>query len=206
MAYSIFVREGDADDVLLYKSKLFRADMIIIGANTKSKNNILGTTVEKVANKSHLPVLIVKNSVKAPYKTVAAPTDFQSQSKQSVIFAKDIFPSIKIKAIYSSETIYTDGQYTVVGDDFVHYNEAAKACTEKDLTTFMKDLSIPKGKIIDGSHDSKQTLVKYINKGSYDLVVIGSRGTSGFKALIGSVASYVIRKVSADVLLHVPVD
>ncbi len=206
VSYSIFVKEGDADDVILYKAKLFKADMIIIGANTKSKNNILGTTAEKIANRSHLPVLVVKNRVKASYKSAIAPTDFQSQSKQSVLFAKDIFPAIKIQAVYSSETIYSEGPYTIVDENFVHFNEAAKACTQKDLKTFMKDLSIKKGKIIDGAHNSKQTLVKYINKGSYDLVVVGSRGTSGFKALIGSVSSYVLREVSMDVLLYVPVD
>ncbi|MEA3433754.1 MAG: universal stress protein, partial [Campylobacterota bacterium] len=61
--YTILVREGDADDILRYEAKLIKADMIIIGANTKSKKKFLGTTAEKVAHQSHLPVLIVKNSV-----------------------------------------------------------------------------------------------------------------------------------------------
>jgi len=202
--YSILVREGDADDILLYESKLLKADMIIIGANTKNKKRFLGTTAEKVAHQSNLPVLIVKNSVKEPYQNIVAPTDFQAQSKQSILFAKSIFPAAKINAVYSTEVIYVEGPYTVVGRDFVQYNEMAKASAKKDLKDLTKDLSIEKGKIIDEGANSKEVLLKYINKGSYDLIVVGSRGTTGFKALLGSMASSILRETSTDVLIYVP--
>ncbi len=203
VSYSILVREGEAADILRYEAKLLKADMIIIGANTKSKKKFLGTTAEKVAHQSHLPVLIVKNSVKDPYKNIVAPTDFQAQSKQSILFAKSIFPAAKVNAVHSSEVIYVEGPYTVAGRDFKQYNEVAKACAEKDLRDLMKDLSIEKGKILDGEANSKKALLKYINKGSYDLVVVGSRGTAGFKALLGSVASSILRETPTDVLVYV---
>jgi len=202
--YSILVKEGAADDILRYESKLVNADLIIIGANTKKKKKVLGTTAEKIAHQSHLPVLIVKNSAKQPYKNIVAPTDFQSQSKQSILFAKSIFPTVKINVLHCSEVIYVDGPYTVVGYNYVEYNESVKASTKKDLKDFMKELSIKKGKIIDGEGNSKKVLLKYINKGSYDLVVVGSRGTSGFKALLGSMASSILRGTSTDVLVYVP--
>jgi len=202
VSYSILVREGEAADILRYEAKLLKAEMIVIGANTKSKKKFLGTTAEKVAHQSHLPVLIVKNSVKDPYKNIVAPTDFQAQSKQSILFAKSIFPAAKMNAVHSSEVIYVEGPYTAVGRDFKQYNEVAKACAEKDLRDLMKDLSIEKGKIIDGEANSKKALLKYINKGSYDLVVVGSRGTAGFKALLGSVASSILRETPTDVLVY----
>ena len=204
VAYSVLVKEGNASDIILYESKLLKADMIVIGANTKSKKKFLGTTAEKIAHQSHLPVLIVKNSVKGPYQNIVAPTDFQTQSKQSIIFAKSIFPAVKVNAVHSSEVIYVEGPYTVVGRDFVQYNEVAKACAEKDLKDLIKDLSIQKGKIIDGEANSKKALLKYINKGSYDLTVVGSRGTAGFKALLGSMASSILRETPTDVLVYVP--
>ncbi len=210
--YTVIVREGDADDILRYESKLLKADMIVIGANTKGKKKLLGTTAEKVVNQSHLPVLIVKNSVKAPYQNVVAPTDFQAQSKQSILFVKNIFPNLTINAVHTYEAfygagIYTTDSYVLEGLDIQQYNKAAKAAAQSDLKKFMKDLSIKKGKIIDGELNSKEALLKYINKGSYDLVVIGSRGTSGFfKALLGSVAASISRETPTDVLIYVPVD
>jgi len=210
--YTVIVREGDADDILLYESKLLNADMVVIGANRKSKKKFLGAIAEKVANQSHLPVLIVKNSAKDPYQNIVAPTDFQAQSKQSILFAKNIFPAVKIKAVHTYEAfyaagIYTADSYTLEGLDIQQYNKAAKVSAQNDLKKFMKDLSIKKGKIIDGEFNSKEALLKYINKGSYDLVVIGSRGTSGFfKALLGSVAASILRETPTDLLIYVPVD
>ena len=211
VSYSILVREGEADDILRYEAKLLKADMIIIGANTKSKKKFLGTTAEKVAHQSHLPVLIVKNRVKDPYKNIVAPTDFQVQSKQSILFAKNIFTAGKIKIVHTYETFYAEGiyaagSYTLEDLDIQEYNKAVKASGKNDLKKLMKDLSIKKGKIIDGEPNSKEALLKYINKGSYDLVVIGSRGTSGFKALLGSVASSILRETPTDVLIYVPID
>jgi len=204
VSYSILVKEGNAADIIKYESILLKAELIVIGANTKKKKKFLGTTAEKVAHQSHLPVLIVKNSAKDPYQNIVAPTDFQTQSKQSILFAKNVFPTAKVNVVNSSEVIYVDGPYTVVGPDYVQYNEAARASAEKDLKKFIKDLSIKKGKIIDGEANSKKALLKYINRGSYDLVVVGSRGTVGFKALLGSVASSILRETSTDVLVYVP--
>ena len=211
VSYSILVKEGNAEDILLYESKLLKADMLILGSNTKSKKNLLGTTVERVAQQSHLPVLIVKKRVKGAYQNIVAPTDFQTQSKQSIIFAKNIFPGTKIKAIHTYEAfyaagIYTAGSYTLDGLDIQQYNQAARDSNQNDLKKFMKDLSLKKGGIIDGELNTGEAVLKYINRGSYDLVVIGSRGTSGFKALLGSMASSILRGSSTDVLVYVPVD
>ncbi len=208
---SVVVKEGAADDILLYESKLLKVDMIIIGANAKSKKKLLGTTAERVAQQSHLPVLIVKNSVKNSYQNIVAPTDFQIQSKQSILFVKSIFSDLKIKAVNVHEAFYAVGMYTAdaytfEGIDIEQYNKAAKDAAKNNLKKFMKELSLKKGKIIDGDINGKEALLKYINRGSYDLIVIGSRGATGFKALIGSIASSIIRETSTDVLLYVPVE
>ena len=207
--YSILVKEGSADEILLYESKLLKADMLMLEGNRKGKKNFLGTTAEKVAHQSHLPVLLVKNSVKEPYQNILAPTDFNTQSKQSILFAKNIFTDAKIKAIHTYEAFYASGiytadSYTLEGLDLQQYNKAVRISAQNDLKKFIKDLDIKKGGIINGEFNSKESLLKYINKGSFDLVVIGSRGTAGFKALLGSVASSILRGSSTDVLVYVP--
>ena len=202
--YNVVVKEGNADEILSYESKLLKVDMIIIGANTSGKKYFLGSTAEKVAHKSHLPVLIVKESVKDEYKYIVAPTDFQTQSKQSILFVKELFKNAKIKPVHCTETIYMEGPYTMTGQDLTQYNEVAKACAQRDLKTLTKDLSIEKGKLLDGAVNNKKTLLSYINKGSFDLTVIGSRGSVGLNALLGSMASSIIREAKTDVLVYVP--
>lgn len=202
----VLVKEGNPHDIILYESKLNQADMIVIGAHSKAKGRkgFLGTTAQKVAHLSHLPVLIAKNSAKNPYKNIIAPTDFGIQSKESILFAKEIFPSAKINVVNAFETIYMEGPYAVVGRDLSQYNDVAKSCAKSDLKHFMQEVSVNKGKVIDGELYTKETLVTYIKDGMYDLVVVGSRGTVGLNALMGSVANYILRETSKDVLVYVP--
>jgi len=202
--YTVLVKEGSANDILNYEAKLLNVDMIIIGANTSGKKNFLGSTAEKVAHQSHLPVLVVKNPVKDTYENIVAPTDFLTQSKQSIRYAKQLFPTAKIKPVHSSETIYIEGPYTMVGRDLTEFNEVAKACAEKDMKDMVKNLSIAKGKILDGEFNNKRTLIKFISRGKYDLTVVGSQGTAGFQALLGSMASSILRETPTDVLVYVP--
>jgi nucleotide-binding universal stress UspA family protein len=202
----VFVKEGNPQDIILYESKLNQVDMIVMGAHSKAKGRkgFLGTTAQKVAHLSHLPVLIVKNSAKSPYKHIIAPTDFGMQSKQSILFAKDIFPNAKINVVNAFDTIYMEGPYAVVGRDLSQYNDVAKSCAQSDLKHFMQEVSVKKGKVIDGELYTKETLVTYIKEGQYDLVIVGSRGTIGLNALLGSVSNYILRETSKDVLVYVP--
>lgn len=149
-------------------------------------------------------MLVVKNSVKEKYQNILAPTDFQKESSESVTYVKQLCPDTKISAVHSSETIYLGGPYAIEGMDFVEYNVIAKKYARKDLKDFMKLHSIQKGKIIDGGLNSKESLIKHIKKGNYDLIVIGSSNTSGFNALLGSVSSTLLRDSPTDILVYVP--
>ena len=203
--YTVLMKEGSAHDVLAYEAKLLKADMVVIGANTSGKKHYLGSTAEKVAHESHLPVLIVKNPVKGTYKNIVAATDFLIQSKHSILFAKVIFPTAKINAVHSVETtMYIDGPYTMVGRDLSEFNRVARLYAGKEMNKMVKDMSLDKGKVFDGEFNTKRALVKYIDKGKYDLTVVGSRGTAGFKALLGSMASSILRETPTDVLVYVP--
>jgi len=207
--YHLFVKEGNPDDIILYESKLIQAEMIIIGANTKGKKKKFGTTAQKVAHQSHIPVLIVKNKPKKAYKNVLAPTDFARQSKQSIVFAQNVFTTAKISLVNAYEAfyatdIYTAGSYSLENVDIEMYDVAAKSASQNQMKALKKELGIKKGRVIDGSMNSKEALIKYINKGNYDLVVLGSRGTSGALALLGSVAYTLLREVSTDILVYVP--
>ena len=208
VSYMIYVKEDDADSLLLYAAKWSKADMMVLGAHSKKKGRkrFLGSIIQKVVHQSHIPVLIVKNSAKEAYKNIVAPTDFQVQSKQSILFAKNIFSKSKIDVVNAFETVYVmEAPYaTMGGPDLVEYNTVAISSAKREMKKFIKEVSVKKGNVIDGEFDSKAALVNYINKGSYELVVIGSRSNTGFGSLLGSVAVYTLRETSCDVLVYVP--
>ena len=210
VSYQVFVKEGSADDIVLYEAKLLNAQMIVMGAHTKSgKKMRFGTTAQKVAHQSHIPVLIVKNKAKRSYENVIAPTDFEVQSKQSIAFVQNICSSAKIdmvnayEAFYATD-IYTAGAYTLENLDIESYDKAAKTASQNNMKNLRKEMGIRRGKVIEGGLNTKGALLKYIHKGGYDLTVLGSRGTSGALALLGSVAYTLMREVTTDVLVFVP--
>ncbi len=205
--YFIYVKEDDADDLLLYAAKWTKADMMVLGAHSKTKGRkrFLGSIVQKVVHQSHIPVLVVRNNATRAYKNIVAPTDFQMQSKQSILFAKNVFPTLKINIVNAFQTVYAmEAPYATMGPEILEYNNVALSSAKKEMKKFIKEVSVNKGEVLDGEFDSKAVLVKTINKDCDDLVVIGSRGTSGFKALLGSVATYILRETTNDVLIYVP--
>ncbi len=203
--YKLFVKEGRAEDILLYEAALHKADMMVIGAHSKKKGRkgFLGTTAQKVAHKSHIPVLVVKNSAKKAYENIVAPTDFEAASRESILFAKTIFPSSKLNVVNVFETIYFEGPYALVGRDLSQFNPVAKKVAKDDMKAFMKEVGVKKGKVIDADLDLKATLLEYISKETFTLTVVGSKGTAGLNALLGSVAAYILREASSDVLVYV---
>lgn len=202
--YVVIVKEGFAQDILNYEAKLLKVDMLIIGANTSGKVNFLGSTAQKIAHNSYVPILIVKKPVKGVYENIVAPTDFQEQSKLSIHFAKELFKSAKIKPVHVWEIVYMEGPYTSLGEDLTHYNDIAIKYAQQDLKALAKNLSTQKGKLIDGTLNGKKSLLSYINKNTFDLTVIGSRGSASFTAMLGSMASTIIREAKTDVLVYIP--
>lgn len=205
--YFVYVKEDDANDLLLCAAKWSKADMMVLGAHskTKSRKRFLGSIVQKVVHQSHIPVLVVKNNVTGTYKNIVAPTDFQVQSKQSILFAKNVFPTLKINIVNAFQAVYAmEAPYATMGPEISEYNNVALSSAKKEMKKFIKEVSVKNGEVIDDEFDSKAALVKYTNKDCYDLVLVGSRGTSGFKALLGSVATYILRETTNDVLIYVP--
>ncbi len=203
VSYAIFIDEGKVTDTLLYKAALIRADMLIIGANKSKKKNYLATRTEQIVHRSSLPVLVVKKSAKEAYKNIIAATDFQTQSKQGIAFAQTIFPKAAISAVHGVEKLYLGDSYALVGRNFSEYNDMEKKNADENMKNLMKKLSLKKGEVLENGFDTKQIVLDYINEGSYDLTVVGSRGLGGTGMLLGSVSTFILRKASTDVLVYV---
>lgn len=207
--YSVLVKEGAPEDAILYQAKLVKAEMIIIGAHTKTKKALLGTAAHKIAHRSHLPVLVVKNKAKELYKSLTVLTDFGMQSKLGAAYAKKTFSSAKMEILHAYEPFYATGIYTsesfgLKGFDSEKYEKQVKLSAQESLKALKKELGFEKSKLIEGGIEVRKTLLDYLKKYPCDLLVFGSRGTSGFQTLLGSTASYLLAEASCDVLVYVP--
>ncbi|MEY4700926.1 MAG: hypothetical protein RL326_1113 [Pseudomonadota bacterium] len=72
---------------------------------------------------------------------------------------------------------------------------------ETHVRDYFKDIS-PRCEIREAPYEVQNQLVEFINDGLYDLVVISSHGRAGVsRALLGSVAEYVLRHTRAPTLV-----
>ncbi|MDD2451097.1 MAG: universal stress protein [Sulfurovum sp.] len=206
--YSLLVKEGDPEETILYQAKLIKAEMIIIGPHRKGKKALFGTTAHKIAHRSHIPVLVVKGRSEEPYREVTVLTDFGMHSKWGARYAKKTFSSAKMKIVHAYEPFYAAGIYTsngygFQGFDSEKYRQEVKLSAQESLNAFKSDLGVEKTQLIEGGIEVRRTLLDYVKKNPCDLLVIGSRGTSGFQAILGSMASYLLAEAPCDVLVYV---
>ena len=127
-------------------------------------------------NKSHLIVIHVIDFYKYPYllsSTVLAPT-----------FGSQRFEEDKKKA---------EGWIKTVREKFIQSNAVNNGDT--DTENF-------KSEIVEGKTSVAATIVDYAESENVDLIVIGSRGVTGFKKmLVGSVTSDVVKYAHCSVLV-----
>ncbi|WP_436516598.1 universal stress protein [Ekhidna sp. To15] len=137
-------------------------------------------------------------------KKILVPTDFSKVSENAVLFALDLaekmcgevtlFNSVKLD--YSYDFQYGDlGSISAMADDITaEAEDRMKSFIEKFKSDVEIDYKI--------SPDSIVTAVKQlVNDDGFDLVVVGTRGTSGFEEIfIGSNAEKIVRHAPCPVI------
>ncbi|TDL31048.1 universal stress protein [Jeotgalibacillus sp. S-D1] len=110
----------------------------------------------------------------------------------------------------SQESVTIDLVYVVDGDtskaDVLHYGDSDTASFKRQkMMEQQAEIAREAGlqtdiKILHGS--ASETLIDYANNGSYDLVLVGSRGRNKLQTmLLGSVSHKLIKHIDAPVMV-----
>ncbi len=206
--YFVTLLRGKASDAIVYESERLQSDLIILGAHGKKsiKDLFFGSTAHHVAQKSHRPVLIIKQPVSDNYHNILALTDLSEASKQSILFAKSLFKGANIDISYA---------YTQINDlsvDFYNleaereaYREQVRAQVEEDVETFQQSLGMDNTEVIEGYSSIGDLLLETAVEQKSDLVILGTHGIKvSDTVLYGSTASYLMKALPSDVLIYVP--
>ena len=194
--YILHVSVGDADEQIIYKAKKIRADLIILGTYSNTNN---------IAQKSGLPILVIKNSVNGTYKNILAPTDFSNSSKKSILFTQLAFKSPTIELVHI---------YQELDDLAIEYSELD---SDKDsdesvflgrplANIFKKEVGIQKIEMIKSSLSINESLLEYIKAKKNELLVLGSSGSDIAGSFLGSSAIYLLENTQSDILIYIPLN
>ncbi|EQB35415.1 hypothetical protein M947_09030 [Sulfurimonas hongkongensis] len=208
LSYTIEVRKAKPSLFVMDEAKERDACMIIIGANEKKDfaTTILGSTAHNIAQKSNLPILIVKSKSGEPYKNIVAFTDLSEVSKKSLLFSQEFFHQESIKCVYAykkmSEIAFR------YHDDYENRDEIEQeiqAHEQEKFDKFIKENNIKKAGLIEDRIGVTNALTNYVVKNSNDLVVLGSNGVNNAGSfLYGSTASSLMQSLKCDVLVYIP--
>lgn len=192
--------EGIPHEVIPKLASETRANLIVLGSGAphSSLGFRLGTTAERVIQKSEKPVLIIKEGQALEVNHMLCPVDFSTTAKRAlrnaITMARRFNAELSILAVceqpdaswFSSELDQSD-----------EMEERMKGCA-RELDAFLDDVHLADlnwtKKIVQGK--ASDEILNLIHQQDIDLLVMGTVGRTGLHRLImGSVAEKVVREL-----------
>ena len=207
--YILFVESGSAAASIILASQKTKADLLIIGTHGKDdlESNYFGSTTLKVVQKTHIPVLIVKNEAKYNYKNLLAPTNLSDYSKESIQFSRTLFKDTSLKYLHAYVTIdeLQALTYGISIDQQGQFKKELLFDAKTALEKFVKETGEGEMALISYQASINEDLLEYITRNQADLLVLGSKGVGNLNSFVfGSTASYLVQRSPIDVLVYVP--
>lgn len=201
---TLVIEEGDPAEAIQRTVEERNCDLIITGVARDEMFGrfILGSTVDRLLRSATVPVLIVKNRARQPYRDIVVATDFSKASQYSLEMAARYFPGQTL-------TIFHAFQPPMSGfaNDPESYRHQHRAALEQECQAFIN--STPSAETIRkyarpiiefGAPD--RLLRDYSRDMRVDLVVLGTEGRSAlFEVFVGSVAKQIMAELPCDALV-----
>ena len=197
---SPITKKGNPISSILEVASDQKVNLVLVssGISKENDNFKLGTTAEKIVQLSDIPVWVVKSGQEFNINRIMCPVDFSDPSKRAlrnaILLSKTFNATLDILGVF--EPFFTASPR--INFDQKAENEKLKQQFEKKMQAFLNDFSLKavnhKVEIAVGvPHDR---ILKAIQKGNIDMLVIGTNGRSGFsRMLLGSVTEKVIREL-----------
>lgn len=209
LKYILFVESGLAVGAITRKVEETKTDLLVIGTHGKDdiSSSYFGSTALKLIQKTHIPVLIVKNEVNNSYQKILAPTNLSDYSKESILFANALFPKSSIKYLYAFESVdeVQALRYHISTEQLNKFRIELLSDAKTALEKFVKEVGGGEMGLIDFQASICEDILVYLTKDKADLLVLGSKGVNNLNSFVfGSTASYLIQRSPIDVLAYVP--
>jgi len=202
---SPIIKYGTAHDEIIMAASTVNANMILVGSGEKTDGERfeLGTTTERIIQRSLKPVLVIKENDAFNIKTILCPVDFSKPSeralKNALIFARRFNAHLIILSISEN----TSSSWFSSKQELEKENEDRLKLHIKEFDAFLEKFNL------EGVNWSKeersgapsQEILNTITVKNVDLLIMGTSGRSGLNRLVlGSVTEKVIREVPCSFL------
>jgi len=184
------------------------ADVIVTGTLGGGfvRSRLVGATAERLVRKSMRPVLMVRQSPRAPYRRVIVAIDFSRWSEASLRMAADMAPEADFVLLHCIVPLERMAGLGGVDAAVVERNRAtARDEAARHLQEFATRAGLDAARwsvAIRTGMPPWTEIVRLEQEQDCDLIVVGKHGVSEFEdLLLGSTTNTVIAESSADVLI-----
>ncbi|KAF1686359.1 universal stress protein UspA [Pseudoxanthomonas broegbernensis] len=198
------VRQGDPADRLLELARAECCGLIVTGVARQEAlgRMLLGSTVDRLARRSPVPVLAVRRRVHAAYRRMVVASDWSDSSVHAMRTAMDLFPEAAASVLHGYEVPMAGLLDTARDEAIDQAGERALA----DGRAFIERGRPPAGAdsvgLVVERGDPALLLPLYANQYPVDLAVVASHGRSAlFDILLGSVAQRLLEASPVDTLV-----
>jgi nucleotide-binding universal stress UspA family protein len=208
------IRVGNAAELIADVSREYDADVIVVGqpSNRSAALGRLGTTAEQLVRDVSIPVLLAAGFRNATPRRLLVPVNDSAVAPWVIDWARFLTERFQARAtalhVIGSAVLSSVLAAAPVGGGGVEpEGGAVRADLSRETNQWLERLVRSRG---DGGAintdvafgDPGQEIVDAARRLDADLVVMGSRGAKGLaRLLLGSVASYVLRRVLCPTLV-----
>ena len=211
--YQIDVEEhtltGRAVDEIARVAEQRQADLIVTGTLGTGlfRYHLIGSTAERVVQKSARPVLMARQPAHAPYRRLLVPVDFSAWSAPSLEIALAVAPDAHFVLVHCVEVPF-ESRLRLAGVQ-PGVIDGHRADAQREAQQRLIELAARSGVAADRCTvltptglDPWMAIVRLEQEQDCDLVVIGKHGRNAVEdLLLGSTTNVVISEGTSDVLV-----
>lgn len=200
---TVLIAEGDPAEEILRVGDTERCDMIVVGPGRDGWFGRFGFgTVDRLLRRSRLPILVVKDRPRGPYRRVLVAAKLSAASRHAIEFAARLFPEQALTVFHA----YSAPMSGLVANAASYRREYRKMAA-RECDAFLETVARPETgwqdpRVLVEDGAPGPLLRDYVGDTDVDLVVLGSSGRNAFmEALVGCTAKSIIHEVPCDALL-----
>jgi nucleotide-binding universal stress UspA family protein len=198
------VEPGEPSEVILRAAKQFECDLIVTGlARDETLGRFgLGSAVTDLLGRAEVPLLIVKQRARSPYRSVVVASDFSEPSRSALLVAAAFFADQRLCIFHA----YDPPSSRMLGD-LARYQDdhCARALAEYKSFVAASDVLAKRSHDFDPLIECgypRELIHMYVRDREADLVVLGTHGRGGvIDALLGSTAKDILFALPCDALV-----
>jgi len=199
VAVDLHEAAGAVLDEIVREAEALQAGLIVTGARGAGflRRLMLGTTSERLMNRTTRPLLVVRQTAHEPYRRVLVPVDFSPWSLNALAIARRVAPNAQLVVMSAFEVPF-ESKLRFAGIEpamIEHYRERARVDAAQRAHALAAQAGLKPGRWQPCIVEKEQDL-------DCDLVVMGKQGRSAtVDLLLGSTTKHVLSEGSADVLV-----